>query len=66
MVKFIGADRNQLTLMPYDIEQWLPENHLARFIEEIVSMLDFKHIYKHYKGVGSTAYDPKMLLALLF
>lgn len=66
MAKFIGADRNQLTLMPYDIEHWLPENHLARFIVEIVSMLDFKHIYKQYKGVGSTAYDPKMILALLF
>ena len=66
MAKFIGADRNQLTLMPYDIEDWLPENHLARFIVEIVSMLDFKHIYLQYKGVGSTAYDPRMLLSLLF
>ena len=66
MAKFIGADRNQLTLMPYNIEDWLPDNHLARFIVEIVSMLDFNHIYKQYKGVGSTAYDPRMLLALLF
>jgi transposase len=66
MAKFIGADRNQRTLMPYDVEDWLPENHLARFIVEIVSMLDFKHIYKQYKGVGSTAYDPRMLLSLLF
>lgn len=66
MAKFIGADRNQLTLMPYDIEDWLPGNHLARFIVEIVSMLDFKHIYLQYKGVGSTAYDPRMLLSLLF
>ena len=41
--------------MPYDVEDWLPENHLARFIVEIVSMLNFKHIYKQYKGVGSTA-----------
>jgi transposase len=66
MAKFIGADRNQQTLMPYDVEDWLPENHLARFIVEIVSMLEFKHIYKQYKGVGSTAYDPRMLLSLLF
>lgn len=66
MAKFIGANRNQLTLMPYDVEDWLPENHLARFIIEIVSMLDFKHIYQQYKGVGSTAYDPRMLLSLLF
>lgn len=66
MAKFIGSDRNQQTLMPYDIEDWLPENHLARFIVEIVSMLDFKQIYRQYKGVGSTAYDPRMLLSLLF
>ena len=66
MVKFIGSNRNQCTLMPYDVEDWLPENHLARFIVEIVSMLNFKHIYKQYKGVGSTAYDPRMLLSLLF
>jgi len=65
-MKFIGADRNQQMLIPYDVEDWLPENHLARFIVEIVSMLDFKHIYLQYKGVGSTAYDPRMLLSLLF
>lgn len=53
-------------LMPPSIEEWLPENHLARFTVEMVSMLDFKPIYKQYKGVGSTAYDPKMLLSLLF
>lgn len=66
MAKFICADRNQQTLMPYDIEDWLPQNHLSRFIVEIVSMLDFKHIYSQYKGVGSAAYDPRMLLSLLF
>ncbi len=66
MAKFICADRNQQTLMPYDIEDWLPQSHLARFIVEIVSMLDFKHIYSQYKGVGSAAYDPRMLLSLLF
>jgi len=52
--------------MPYDIEDWLPENHLARFIVEIVTMLDFQQVYKRYKGVGSTPYDPRMLLSLLF
>lgn len=66
MKKFIGADRNQCTLMPYDIEDWLPENHLSRFVVEIVNQLDFKQVYQSYKGVGSTAYDPKMLLSLIF
>jgi transposase len=53
-------------LMPYDLGDWLPENHLARFVVDIVDKLDFSRIYNEYKGVGSTAYDPRMLLGLLF
>lgn len=53
-------------LMPYDLGDWLPEDHLARFIVDIVDKLNFRHIYIRYKGVGSTAYDPRMLLSLLF
>lgn len=66
MKKFIGADRDQRMLMPYDLGDWLPEDHLARFIVDIVDKLNFRHIYLRYKGVGSTAYDPRMLLSLLF
>lgn len=66
MKKFIGADRNQRILMPYDLGDWLPEDHLARFIVDIVDKLNFNHIYVKYKGVGTTAYDPRMLLSLLF
>ena len=66
MKKFIGADREQRMLMPYDLGDWLPENHLARFVVDVVDKLDMKGIYNQYKGVGSTAYDPRMLLSLLF
>lgn len=66
MRKFIGADREQRMLMPYDLGDWLPEDHLARFIVDIVDKLNFNHIYLKYKGVGSMAYDPRMLLSLLF
>ncbi len=66
MKRFISADREQTMLMPYDLGDWLPESHLARFIVEIVDKLNFNDIYSQYKGVGSTAYDPKMLLSLIF
>lgn len=52
--------------MPYDLGEWLPEDHLARFVVDIVDKFDFSRIYNGYKGVGSTAYDPRMLLGLLF
>jgi len=52
--------------MPYDLGDWLPEDHLSRFIVDIVDRFNFRHIFNGYKGVDSTPYDPKMLLALLF
>lgn len=65
MVKFQGAAREQGLLMPYDLADWLPETHLARFIVEITDKLDFNDVYRQYQGKGTTAYDPKMLFALL-
>ena len=53
-------------LMPYDLSEWLPEDHLARFIVDITDKLDFTKVYRQYQGRGSAAYDPKLLLALLF
>lgn len=66
MKRFIGPDREQSMLMPYDLLEWLPENHMARFIIEVIDRLDFSHIYNRYGGKGSTPYDPKLLLGLLF
>lgn len=66
MKKFIGADREQGMLMPYDLGDWLPEHHLARFVVDVVDKLDMSLIYNQYKGVGSKAYDPRMLLSLIF
>jgi transposase len=66
MKRFISADREQSMLMPYDLGSWLPEDHLARFVVDIVDRLNFSYIYNQYKGVGSTAYDPKLILSLIF
>lgn len=52
--------------MPHDLSSWLPEDHLARFVVDIVDRLSFSHVYDQYTGVGSTPYDPKMLLSLIF
>lgn len=66
MKHFVGANRGQMTFMPYNLEEWLPQDHLARFIIEIVDRLDFSRIYSQYRGAGTAAYDPKLLLALIF
>jgi transposase len=66
MVHFKGADRNQLSFMPIDLNDWLPEDHLARFVVEIVDKIDLQRIYLRYSGTGSIPYDPKLLLSLIF
>jgi hypothetical protein len=47
MKRFQGADREQGMLMPYDLSEWLPEAHLARFVVDITDRLDFSKVYRH-------------------
>lgn len=65
-IDFVGADRKKQYLLPPSIEEWLPENHLARFIVEIVSMLNLQPLIHAYSGRGSKPFHPSTLLALLF
>lgn len=64
--EFDQPDRGTQYLLPPSIEDWLPEDHLARFIVEIVARLDLRPLTMSYSGGGSKAYHPSMLLALLF
>jgi len=64
--KFRQVDRNTLFLLPPSMDDWLPEDHLARFVVEIVGQLDLTAIKSSYTGRGSKAHHPEMLLALLF
>ena len=64
---FIDINRNQAYLLPPSINDWLPEDHLARFIVDVTEELDLSSILRHYTGSGgSSAYHPRVLLSLLF
>src|SRR5260221_6775951 len=43
----------------------LPEEHLARFVVEVISQLDLECVYRHYGNVGGKAIAPEVLLGLL-
>jgi len=64
--RFIEVDRETLYLLPPSVQDWLPEGHLARFVVEIVDQLDLRSLKAAYAGRGSQAYNPQMLVALLF
>lgn len=65
MSHFIQVSRHQQYLLPPSIDEWLPENHLARFIAEVIDQLDLSRLTCRYTGRGSAAHHPSVLLALL-
>jgi transposase len=64
--RFKDCDRDTLFLMPPSVDDWVPENHLARFVVDIVARLDLSPIKNAYAGRGSDAYPPNIMVALLF
>jgi len=55
-------------LLAPDMRTWLPDDHLALFISDVVDGLDLREIadkYYRYHG-GQPAYHPAMMLKLLF
>ena len=65
MSGFIPVDRQTNYLFPPSVEDWLPENHLARFIVEVIERLDLTELTRQYAGRGSAAHHPAVLLGLL-
>ena len=58
---FLIDDLDQGLLMPPSLHDWLPENHLARFVVDLVDTLDLSAFYRSYEekdGRGQAAYHP--------
>ena len=64
---FRSYDQGQMFLMPPSLDDWLPKDHTARFISEVVDeLLDLSVIYAFYvEASGGPPYDPTMMLKLL-
>lgn len=60
-------DQDQVLLLPPSLDDWLPADHTARFISEIVDdSLDLTSIYSSYtNATGAPPFDPRMMLKLL-
>ena len=40
MSRFIAVDRDTAYLLPPSVDEWLPQDHLARFVVEVIDQLD--------------------------
>lgn len=66
MKKFKFYDSKTCPPLPIDVSTFLPPNHLARFVEEVVEKLDTKKIESNYSRLGQNAFHPKMILSIIF
>jgi transposase len=68
MKKFKDYAPNQMYLLPPNLRDWLPEDHLAQFVSDVVDTLDLSDIYGEYEdgdGRGQPPYHPLMMVKLL-
>lgn len=64
---YLPFDRDQPLLLPPDLRDWLPEDHLAWFVISSVEALDLSAFHAAYRsdGHGGGAHDPRMMVPLL-
>ena len=64
---FRSYDPEQQLLLPAALQEWLPEDHLAYFIADVVDQLDLSAITARYQGEdrGGPPYHPRMMVKVL-
>ncbi len=64
---FRRYEPEQLLLMPVNLQEWLPSDHLAYFISDVADQLDLTSITRRYEGEerGYPPYHPRMMVKVL-
>jgi transposase len=64
---FRDYNPHQLLLLAPNLDDWLPQKHLARFLSDVVNALDLKPFLRRYRdnGQGGSAFNPVMMLKVL-
>jgi transposase len=62
---FKKYDQNQQFLLLLRLESFVPENHIARILNDIIEVVDITAIESTYSENGSSAYHPRLMLKIL-
>lgn len=54
--------QEQQFLLPKNLNDFVRSGHIARLLSKVIDQMDTSFITTTYKGGGTSAYDPKMLL----
>jgi transposase len=62
---FKPYEQNQPMLLPPSLEELIPTGHLVRVVNQIIESIDIEPLIRQYKGGGTSAYHPKMLVKVI-
>jgi transposase len=63
--RFVSIDRDTPLLLPPNLRDWVPADHLVHFVLDAVDVLDLRQVQVNTRGTGSEQYPPHLMLALL-
>lgn len=63
--RFVIIDHDTPLLLPPDVRQWVPPQHLVHFVMDAVAELDLRPARVNERGTGDAQYPPAMMLGLL-
>src|SRR5216683_846077 len=56
--RFVSIDRDTPLLLPPNLRDWVPADHLVHFILDAVDALDLRQVKVNTRGTGSEQYPP--------
>ncbi len=62
---FKEYSQSQGLLLPPSLDEFVPENHEARIINDVVESMDLSLLLAKYEGGGAPAYHPVMILEVV-
>lgn len=65
-IRFKSLTSNQCVLFPSNLLERIPDNHPVLIVNQVVDQLNIDCLLSKYKGGGTSAYHPRMLLKVLF
>jgi transposase len=62
---YIKSNSNQTMLLPTNLRDIIPKDHICFLIEEVVSQVDFRDFDEKVNGPGNPTYHPRIILKII-
>ena len=62
---FKSYDQKQQFLLPLNLDEFVPKNHISRVLNDLIEHVDISSIESTYSDNGCPAYNPRLILKIL-